>query len=594
MLQIYTDGHLTDLAPDISIDLVMENPLFSAERIPATFSLSYALPLTPRNMQIFGNPDRITSSGDRTTKYPCRILFAGVEIAAGVETLEEVDTNINVNFSGSVLPENINRRLWAVPMQTLDLAGYNGSEWSAQVTLNSTLRENMTNRSATFFAPPIAIGDASKLERDPDNADDLLLNTRAQWLNPMHMTAESYLHYMAQGPQAYTLKIMPAVRVWYIIDSIFDGRLANNIFKTGEWDKLSLQTLWHPKYNLSDNFPCWDLTPGDPGPTITFSLSDFMPDVTAAEFLVEMLKLPCASMYIRGDRYDIEYNHAVLGGNIVHQWSDRIIGTPTIGVERGQSYQMGYTDTDDTEVQPEGEISDADDVATALHRMSGGISVRSCRLSHPRQIFTSILDGAGRTPCSVVQQDMPTDTSSEAEPQSTDDQTDVYDMTIAAQVVRCTVQRYWINDDYIDHEDGYGEKIYTPEISKIETKRPDTLLLGLWQGMQNDIRMVGGAPRRYPYLGATNYNSNGERLGDLSLFWNDRDGLKKHHAAFAAWIKRDKTTLSASVKLSALDLHNLDLRHKFNVRGRLFFIRSLNVSLMHDKIQPAKVGFVEV
>lgn len=56
MLQLFTDGQPTDLSDDISIDLVFENPLFSTDRIPASYSLSYDLPLTPKNRQLSETP----------------------------------------------------------------------------------------------------------------------------------------------------------------------------------------------------------------------------------------------------------------------------------------------------------------------------------------------------------------------------------------------------------------------------------------------------------------------------------------------------------------------------------------------------------
>lgn len=43
-----------------------------------------------------------------------------------------------------------------------------------------------------------------------------------------------------------------------------------------------------------------------------------------------------------------------------------------------------------------------------------------------------------------------------------------------------------------------------------------------------------------------------------------------------------------------LDLHELDLRDKFALLGRRFFIRSMNISLKKNSITPAEVEFVEV
>lgn len=592
MLQIYTDGQLTDLPDDISVDLVFENPLFSADRIPATYSLSYELPLTPRNRALFGNPDRITTTGDRFRDHPTRILFAGIEIASGIQTVEEIGEAITVNFSGSILPSNIDRHLQNVAMDTFDFTGYNNLQ-TAEIAWDGMLRRNMKDPDAAFFAPPVAIKDVEPLERDMNNPHDLFLNTRAMWLNPMHMPAQSYLHRLSKGNEWYMLKVIPAVRVWYIFDKIFGDKLERNIFREGEWRKLSLQCLWHPHYNLTDNWPCWN--------NGVVRLQDFMPDVSAADFIVEMLKLPCASMYIRGDTFSIESNADILNRKIIRDIRpDQLIGTPTVTLEVGQEYTVGYSAADDGE-QPEGEIVDRDTILDAMHYMSGrgnipdgsGV-VTSVKVKYPPQTLTAILDTTGRTPYALRQEDMP-----ESAPSEENEETDAsgYDMTVNAKVVRCVANKYWLNDDDMNQHGNWGDKILCPEIEAVGAKRGDELLIGLWQGMQSEIQQwsmsPGYTPNYYPYLSATNYGANGERLSDLSLYWNGEDGLAKRHQAFGGWISKDKVVLTATALFSSLDLHNLDLRDKYHVRGRLFFIRTMNVSLKKNRIEPAEVELVE-
>lgn len=606
MLQIYTDNQLTDLPEDVSFDLTFDNPIFSTDRIPAAYSLSYDLPLTPRNRTLFGNPDRLAASGDRSENQPTRSLFAGIEIASGVQTVEETGEAITVNFSGSILPPTIDRHLQNVPMDIFDLAGYNSGLQTAEVVWDGMLRLNMKDPDAAFFAPPIAIKDVERLERDPDNPQDLLLNTRARWLNPMHMQGQSYMHFLKTGNQQYMLKVIPAVRVWYIFDKIFGDKLERNIFKEGEWKKLSLQCLWHPNYNLTDNWPCWNVKtpsafPGNPGADVTVSLQYFMPDVSAADFIVEMLKLLCASMYIKGDTFSIELNADILNRKVVRDIRpDQLIGTPTITKEPMQEYTVGYSSGDEGE-QPEGEIKDVDTIVDGMHYMSGrgnipngtGV-VTSVKVKNPPQMLTAILDTTGRTPYALKQEDMAEDTPATDGAEETD--TSSYDMTVNAKVVRCVANKYWLNDDDMNQYGNWGDKILCPEIEKLGTKRGDELLIRLWQGMQSEVRQwysQGQTYNSYPYLSATNYGANGERLGDLSLYWNGEDGLAKRHRAFGGWIAKDKLVVTATVLFSSLELHNLDLRDKFCVRGRHFFIRTMNVSLKKRVIEPAEVELVE-
>lgn len=353
MLQIYVDDRPIDLSDDISIDLVFENPLFSSDRIPATYSMSYDLPLTPRNRQVFGNPDRVAAAGDCFRERPARILFAGLEIASGMLTIEEVSDVITVNFSGSVLPAALNRKLYKVEMDKIPLS-YNG-DYALETSMtvwDGILRRNMTDPDAPFFAPPVAVKDVEWLERAPDNPEDFLLNTRARWINPMDLHNRTYEHYLKNAEKRfYLLKILPAVRVWYIFDKIFGDKLERNVFKEGEWKKLSLQTLWHPSYNITDNLPCWSKDTdawGNDGYAVR--LQEFMPDVWSADFVVEMLKLPCASMYVRGDNFVIESNADVLNRDVVRDIRpDRLIGTPVISREARQRYTAGFADSEEGE-----------------------------------------------------------------------------------------------------------------------------------------------------------------------------------------------------------------------------------------------------
>lgn len=607
MLQLFTDGQPTDLSDDISIDLVFENPLFSTDRIPTSYSLSYDLPLTPKNRQLFGNPDRIASAGDRFRERPTRIFFAGIEIASGVQTLEEISDVITVNFSGRILPAALNRKLYHVEMDKIPLA-YNGA-YAVETSMtvwDGILRSNMKDPDAPFAAPPIAIKDVEMQERDPDNPEDFLLNTRSMWINPMHISAHSYEHFLKNsGERFYLLKILPAVRVWYLFDKIFGDKLDRNIFKEGEWRKLSLQSTWHPSYNITDNLPCWvpDTDAwGNAGYAVR--IEDFMPDVSTSEFVVEMLKLPCASMYIRGDRFSVEYNADLLDRKVIRDIRpDRLIGTPVITREAGQRYTAGYADSGEGG-QPEGEIKDVENILEGIHYMASrafktdgtGVAT-SVRVQAPRQTLTVILDKASRAYYAVKEEDMPADAATDTETEETEEaDSSGYDMTVNAKRVKCVANRYWLNDD--DIGTNWFRHILCPEIEQPGTKRPDEMLIGLYQGMQSEIQQwimnPDYTPNTFPALSATNSGANGERYGDLSLYWHGPDGLLVRHKRFAEWLAKDRMVVRAEVLLSPLELHNLDLRDKFALHGRHFFIRTMNVSIKKNTIEPAEVEFVEV
>lgn len=585
MLQIFVDDRPIDLSDDISIDLVFENPLFSSDRIPATYSLSYDLPLTPRNRQVFGNPDRVAAAGDRFRERPARILFAGIEIASGVQTIEEISDVITVNFSGSLLPAALNRKLYHVEMDKIPLS-YNGSfaQETSMVVWDGILRKNMKDPDAPFVAPPLAIKDAEPVEPDPDNPEDSFLTTRRSFVNLVDQSL-NYIHFRQGSGNRYMLKILPAVKVWYIFDKIFGDRLERNIFREGEWSKLCLQTLWHPDYKLTDNLPPW--TPdkdawGKPGYAVW--LRDFMPDVWSADFVVEMLKLPCASMYVRGDNFAIESNADVLNRNIVRDI--RLEEGYTISREAGQKYVLGHSEASNDLEPADVEIREASSVVEGMKVMDGSVYVSAFRSRYPPQVLQADSDSVPHLTIVKAYR------AEEEEVEESDvEEPATYDMTIQAEVVQCNVHRWLYND--ADLEGDRVERFYIPEIERIEAKRPDTILLGLYQGIHDAIR-YHGETWHYPYMSSSSYNAYGEKLGELSL---DRDRLSElsaRHTAFKQWIERDKLVVTGQTYFTALDLHELDLRDKFALYGRHFFIRSMNVSLKKNSIDPAEVEFVEV
>ena len=71
-------------------------------------------------------------------------------------------------------------------------------------------------------------------------------------------------------------------------------------------------------------------------------------------------------------------------------------------------------------------------------------------------------------------------------------------------------------------------------------------------------------------------------------------GRTQRHTAFKAWIEQDKVVVTGNTLFTARDLAELDLRDKFVFRGWRFFIRSMNVSLKKNAIDPAEVELVEV
>lgn len=237
---------------------------------------------------------------------------------------------------------------------------------------------------------------------------------------------------------------------------------------------ICLQTLWRPDFKLTDNFLPWRSVDEDGVNKKILRWADFMPDVTVADFVVELLKLPGCTMFIGNDRFSIEYDDAILEREVFHDL--RLENGYTISREEGQKYVLRYSSASDGE-QADAEIREAVSVVDGLRVMDSSTYVMAFRSRCPPQALQA--DSESVLHLTVVKAYR----AEEAEDDD-DDEASTYDMTIQARPVQCNVRQWWLNDDKLA-ESTTIERFYIPEIDRIESKRPDTILLGLYQGVQN-------------------------------------------------------------------------------------------------------------
>ena len=132
-----------------------------------------------------------------------------------------------------------------------------------------------------------------------------------------------------------------------------------------------------------------------------------------------------------------------------------------------------------------------------------------------------------------------------------------------------------------------------PQTAEALEERPQNLTVALWKGMSRWL--VSGVPnaeQTYPYLSHCNYDAEGNRLDDVTLQLTG--STLARHAAYKAWIEKDKMAVKAELLLTPLDLHRLDLRDKFYLKGKYFFIRRLEITMTPERLEAAETEFIEV
>ena len=594
LLQIITEGRETDLFPDTEITLEYENPFLATDHIPAPYSLTYELPLSPRNRIIFGFSDRAASAGG-LRPLQTRILFGGMEITSGQQTVDETAETISVNYNGAVFPENVRQFLQYQSLGRLSLGKLERDTSSRRTSpytyssrrrvaesYNETLLAWMEEDAPDMVAPTIAV-------RGTDSTAD-----RENFINE-YIQKGGYLY---QSPTRGFLfhKIIPCFRIGWIINQLLAGHLTSNVYDRGDLRRVMLVGRWHPNYQTRDDSPVYDIDPDTLEASVTYA--DFLPSLPANDFLSEVLKLPCATLYIKGSEYSIELNKDILARGIVRDWTDKLIGTPSLSVEKGQTYVCGYSDEDET--LPTDQVLTQVETIWDMHREAEKTAseeeMKTYNILSTGQVIETMFDTETQNTCkyNVMQQRMNRPREDVEQREETSVQS--YDNAFNGSVLKTNLRAHY-DPTYTPAGTDSSQKqlYYLPEGDPIEKKRPEDLTVGLYLRKRYKVEpnpsFASGA--EYPYMSHCNYDAYGNKLGDLSLAFPGQYGLfENFHREFATWVEKDKQVLRASLLLTPLDLHNLDLRDKFYIGGRLYFIRTLSVTLQTDTILPAEVEFI--
>ncbi len=599
MLEIIVEGQRLELGTDTSVSLAMEQPLTSTDKVPAAYTLSFDLPRSPRNCQLLGHPERIASRNG-FEKRPARICLAGLEVATGELSIEDVQEALTVQFVGAIFPEGIRKPLYKLDFGRLDLGPvappvadngrYVYDTSAAGLAYNELLVANLTSATADIIAAPISIADAEYLTIESPTPEDPYTNQRLFFLNAFGTSARTrgrgYVMDSSRGGRIS--KILPAFRVGWMFEQLFGDACKNNVFRE-EWRQLVLVSLWHPKYQVKDNTPVWDVADG----RVSLRFADFMPDVPANEFVAEMLKIACASLYVKGGEFTIERNEDILNRTVYRDWSDKVMGTPTISMEPGQRYNFGYSSGDDDEVPAERVITEIGSIREMIAASEQADSeLKTYHVTSTGQTFENVFDDTTANRCryTLLKQDLGTRQEDEDEA----DDTEEFDMATNVSVLKTVPARYIGRDDDPTADIDANKLFYfVPQTAEALEERPQNLTVALWKGMSRGL--VGGVPnaeQTYPYLSHCNYDAEGNRLDDVTLQLTG--STLARHAAYKAWIEKNKMVVKAELLLTPLDLHRLDLRDKFYLKGKYFFIRRLEITMTPERLEAAEAEFIEV
>jgi len=604
MLKLKVNGYNLNLAEDIAINLTIENPLITTDRIPIPGSLSFELEPTPTNLKATNYPNRVTVAPiDLSSEF--ELSFGPVIFLKGTFMVLGFDKKIKCQVVGVTLSDYAKKSLKDVTLQRYDFG--RGTENYPNFTTSGSYGYAFAQKiqqsipgTDLFVAPPVRIAGVEYDRTNGGNGRPDRGGSTTAGENGLVMADQMYLNYFNPRAKTYWPQsfwhpwIYPMPKVSYVVDYIFDKVLEVNPFLTGELSKLVLVTSFHrnwPRRILLDNdFPRLPMVPGTGGrPTRVpvssipdqykadtfFRLESFLPDMPSSEFLQSILKMFCATLYPVSGKLRLMYNKDIFASTAVDSWSDKLTGRLSTELMDLQTYMYGYSGVDsDDEVIGEFSVNSVQDLINLdVTEINGAL----INVATTGQVFRkTVKEGTAFYDLE----------NSGLGGQKEGDNT--FDMVSQMSPLKMSLNKYW----WIDTSTTTLPKLdwYVPEMGVNRESRPVTTSVMFYHGLKSTFT----AGDEYPFLTSHNYDHFGNRLGDISLSFNGPDGLiAKYHTVFKAWVEKKKIKASGTFLLSALDLKELDLSKRKNIQGKNFFIDKINITIRKHIIDPAQIDFIE-
>ena len=590
MLEFYSDNERLDLPDDIEVDLTFENPFLSQDRIPLTHSMPFNLPATVTNMRKFKHPRRLTSIGSWEA-ISGFFRFNGITFSQGSLMLTEVKKYLSTSFVG-ILVNNLMKKKLSELISVADFF-YSfgiGSRFTPNFTsgwgllYKNTIFNNLIDIGNKFAACPVRV-------KDEEWGYDLTgygnYNADKLYLNMWNVNSGNFL--FTGGATAIHGVIYPQPYIHYLFSQVFGSALNNNFFSTdAELKTLAMVTSYHKlySYNIMSTYRgvLLDNTYFYTDDNYMY-LTSFMNKFAFNEFLKDILKIFCCSLLPRPDgKIDIVHNQAIIDSTDVVDWTDKLVGTPNISIEKGKVYAYGYQSESLGDEEEHYQVLNNIDVL-----LQGTTGEGTYQIANTGEIFEKVLV---TEPDEYSYERKATNLGGNAA--NSDEDTESFNISATVRPIPMRVDEYWWANDPVTRYPWY-----VPEFPDDRKKNDYAPYIGFMRGFYDVINKVTEAEpvsyaNRYPFLTPYNRDMAGNNIGNYSLAWEGPDGLiAKFHSGFKAYVEKDKHILKNEFRLTELDLKNINYERKYHVAGMNFHIKKVECTLRKKSISLCKVELKE-
>lgn len=557
MIEIITkDGISLDLSPDDEFEVEYESPLFADDHIPVPYSTSIAFLPTETNCRVFGYLDAKMQE-PVVKKLDVDIYVSGIPLFSGSLEYESYeDGKLNYNFSGKSVEDSLSGYIHDVKGLTnascirAALGGILTGE------LADILERSRAGDAELDFGTPMIVSEEHIAEIDTPGHESQQIYPSTKFKN---------WHWSLDEPVA------PAVRVHSIIEKFspsFRVDLSGEALTVYEY--LAVLGL----YSREDSY--LGFYPGNPF-TLTLNVADKLPKCTKVDFLLNILKILCASVWVDagGGDYVMMHNSDVLKSTDYDDWDGKVSDVYSLTMETGQVYKFEYKDEDSANTLDDEAAKDVDVSTLGLKTivMYAGTEAQTIKETDTGDIFSRGAPNGG-----FVSMDILYRNTGRTEDDDSDTDQDTYDASTDFSLVVCVPLRS------VKTKGGDSIVLMCPKVSfpALGGERMTDVHIGILACNQLTDKgfmpedsapaAIGTKSDGYRRPGTTGQNID---AGVSIIPGVLRDGL---HKTFADWIESDRICASVDLNLSVSEISNLRLYRKVRFANREWLIKKLSVT----------------
>ena len=599
LIKSLNTGVILEHSPEQEVTFTIDNPIFEDDRLPVAVSTGIEFPPTPINKVEFGFVEAMLLA-PTVQKLPVAIIVAGIEIFTGELQFDEYsDGTLKYTFVGVGADKILPGKIYEVPSST-----YDGIE------MKEFIKNARKEYYQDFKLPQII--------RQPNSAKvEYATDTAAADCSII----DKYVNYL-YSDLPY---LVPVVSVQWLLGKIIPGVP----FSPGPdfiMAKLGVVAPYKPASWNNDYFgvPYTSHDAHDPttGRYRINKISDFrptegLPDISNREFLSNLLKMFCATMFIDGNSYRIIENIGIIDSTDFVDWTDKVAELYSVVAGEESGYSLAYAnenssytpskvdDLGQAEIDPA--ITTCDNYYQMIDKFRVAANYINVQIASTRNIYSGKqikarlyyhYEGRKGVVYNTHVTLIPTmDIVYQAgiEKKVVNKKSDdfkMYENNIGFQCVKCVPAAVAtpIREGTTDSQVTMYNLSPVIEFPTVGAERPTSVYIGLVYGTN--------------MLDQGNYFSNGmpyvsaglEDPQKYSLAIVGEKGLYElYHKKFAEWLIKKKDTIKADIFLSPADVAGLRLWQKVMIYNRVFIIKTIEITISDNTdIVFANAEFIEV